>query len=657
MKLLKRTLAIIFSIVLVVTSFSVYFTVSAVEYPCAGSIDGTGVRMRKGAGINHDIVLTTTNGQKLTVTGEAKDKDGDLWYAVTLDSGQKGYVYSDYVHIHVSYSPDADFEKYLTSQGFPESYKEKLRQLHAEYPNWIFVADHLEISWSDAYKRQTEVGVSLIQSPNAWKSMKPGAYSWENNSYISYDSGGWYAAHDDVVAYFLDPRNFLNSQSIFQFVGMSFDENVHTKEALSNVLKGTFMEGDFPEEHEEYKTWADVLFAASKTYGMSPYALAAMILLEQGTAGNGALISGKVSGYEGYYNFLNVGAYQNDSGSAVLNGMKYASSGKNFGRPWNSRLKSIFGGAEYYVYEYIEYGQDTLYYKKFNVISKPFGTHQYMTNIQGAEHEGAKARDAYKNMMDASLVFNIPVYSGMPETPMNYPTKTGDNNFYLSSLTVEGFSLSPSFDLYKNDYELIVDGSVSKIKVSATPKNSSAVVTGTGEHSLKVGKNVINVTVTSTSKRVNTYQIIVSRNEDTSQSNTSFSKSVYSFSDTLVSGVPAGTTTAIFATNLDVKNGSIKILNADGTQNNNTVATGNTVQILKADGSVFESYVIAVKGDVSGDGKISLLDLSKVQGHLLKIQTLSDAYAVAADVSGDSKISLLDLSKIQGHLLKLQSIS
>ena len=33
---------------------------------------------------------------------------------------------------------DLDFEEMLIREGFPESYKEGLRQLHAKHPNWCF---------------------------------------------------------------------------------------------------------------------------------------------------------------------------------------------------------------------------------------------------------------------------------------------------------------------------------------------------------------------------------------------------------------------------------------------------------------------------------------------------------------------------------------
>ena len=66
-----------------------------------------------------------------------------------------GYVSSSYIRIPVSYSTDANFEAYLTSQGFPESYKDGLRQLHAQYPNWVFRAKNTGIDWNTAIEKMS----------------------------------------------------------------------------------------------------------------------------------------------------------------------------------------------------------------------------------------------------------------------------------------------------------------------------------------------------------------------------------------------------------------------------------------------------------------------------------------------------------------------
>ena len=137
-----------------------------------------------------------------------------------------------------------------------------------------------------------------------------------------------------------------------------------------------------------------------------------MILVEQGRDGRGNSISGKVSGYGGYYNFFNVGAYASGGRDAVENGLIYA---KNKG--WNSRIKSIVGGAVNYAQSYIKNNQNTLYLKKFNVMNGlgEVATHQYMTNVSGASQEAANLRQGYD--LDSAITFYIPVYKNMPQQP------------------------------------------------------------------------------------------------------------------------------------------------------------------------------------------------------------------------------------------------
>lgn len=69
------------------------------------------------------------------------------------------------------------------------------------------------------------------------------------------------------------------------------------------------------------------------------------------------------------------------------------------------------------------------------------------------------------------------------------------------------------------------------------------------------------------------------------------------------------------------------------------VATGMTV---KSSGSEF---VISVTGDASGDGKITVTDVVKLQSHLLNKSTLSGAYLKAADLNADGNVTITDLVK------------
>lgn len=175
----------------------------------------------------------------------------------------------------------------------------------------------------------------------------------------------------------------------------------------------------------EASPYIDIIMNAASQSGVSPYVLAAMILQEQGNNGTSPLISGNYSGYEGYYNFFNVEAYQSGSMSAIEMGLRYASQSGSYGRPWNTVEKSIRGGAQNYGDNYVKAGQNTFYLKKFNVQGSNPYKHQYMSNIQGAASEAARLAQAYtSDMKNTALEFHIPVFNNMPEQACVAPTGT-----------------------------------------------------------------------------------------------------------------------------------------------------------------------------------------------------------------------------------------
>ena len=168
----------------------------------SGTVNGTYVNVRTGPGTsNAKLTYGGKNvqlnvGDSVTVIDEATASDGSLWYKIKFNyNGQielTGYMHSEYVDVDENiYSSDADFEAYLELQGFPESYKVKLRNLHAKYPNWVFVADHLSYDWNDAVKNESVIGRSLIHksSISSWKSLATGSYNWETGQWATFD--GW----------------------------------------------------------------------------------------------------------------------------------------------------------------------------------------------------------------------------------------------------------------------------------------------------------------------------------------------------------------------------------------------------------------------------------------------------------------------------------
>ena len=76
----------------------------------------------------------------------------------------------------------------------------------------------------------------------------------------------------------------------------------------------------------------------------------------------------------------------------------------------------------------------------------------------------------------------------------------------------------------------------------------------------------------------------------------------------------------------------------NGTQvTSGTVGTGMTAR------SGGTEVTIVVTGDTSGDGKITITDVVKLQSHVVGKATLSGAYAKAADVNRDGKVTITDV--------------
>jgi len=501
-----------------------------------GTVTADNVRVRKSP-VSGAVVCKLMKGDALIVDGEKTGSDNKVWYEVsfTYDGAQKnGYIRNDFVSVtvetmvseeeteeegdsEISISPDEDFEGYMTQQGFPETYKDSLRALHALHPEWEFRAVQTGLNWDDAVAAESKVGTSLVSkyAITSWKSTEKTAYNWRTDTYYTFDGGAWVAASKELVSYYMDPRNFLTESTIFQFESLEY-EAYQSKKGVSRLLENTFMSGKFSEPDGSQKSYAASFVKIGKQTGVNPYHLAARCYQEQGKGTSGS-ISGTVTGYKDIFNYYNVGAYAANGNSPVLQGLKYASSSTtnpetNYSRPWNTRYKSLLGGAEYIAQKYIKTGQNTLYFQKFNVVNKKHGLyrHQYMTNIQAAEAEAIKMSKAYTKE-DTKLAFFIPVYNNMPKVACPKPISDANPNNYLATLEIDGQELTPVFQPETLTYDLTVPKKTKKVKISATAIAATSVVEGTGKVKLVRGKNEVEITCTAENGAVRTYTIFIVR--------------------------------------------------------------------------------------------------------------------------------------------------
>ena len=648
--------AVFFACIVVLSAFVAVYA-GNVRY---GVVTGTevGLSGREGAGTTYTRLGLIYDGTIVTITGEKKASDGVLWYAIDYNGGT-GYVSSQYIRLINAPEDDKEFEAYLKEQGFPESYWDGLKLLHAMYPEWVFRADHNGFDWDYAVDQESKIGNSLVQSTSksSWKSTDPRAYNWDTGVWTVFDTGGWVAASREIVAYYMDPRNFLSQNSIFQFLLQSFDAKVQNVAGVERLVDGTFLDATVTDTDGKKIYYPQVIFDAGKKVGVNPYVLAAMIVQEQGTKGLSDSISGKAPGFEGYFNYYNIGAVAGGGNTAVKNGLIYAKggasgTGTSNGRPWNSRVRAITGGAQFYADGYVSAGQDTLYLKRFNAQGNNPFTHRYMTSVWGASSEGLSlARGYSEELRQAPLVFSIPVYDDMPSSPCAQPTGDGFPDNRLSSLKVGSYSLTPAFNNDTANYSVVVPYATSSVTVTATPKNSEAKVSGAGNVSLKVGSNTVKLTVTAQNGSQRTFTLTIAR--EANQEEFSIDPKYKVSGSKQVSGITLGTKVSDFVKNLNIVGGYAQVKNASGAnkQNSAVVATGDTVSTYYDNGTQYAKWTVLIYGDANGDGKIDNSDRVKIRNHVLGTSKLSGVYLVAADINKDRQVNNSDRVKVRNHVL------
>ena len=321
--------------------------------------------------------------------------------STTVNAAQKRYAYTN-----------GALKNYYGYDGLIQALKQK-------HPNWTFTILDTGLDWNDVIKKETVAvhGRNLIYYTNG------GSWVCSTCGDRLYDSGRWKCASESAVAYYMDPRNWLNENNIFQFENLSFNAESQNIDGVRKILssvpwantdKIAYVTTNGTHATLE-KSYAQVVMEAAQEAGISPYHLAARIKQEQGAGATAsATANGTYGGYVGYYNFLNIKA----TGSNIIgNALAHARS-----MGWDNPEKSIKGGAKFIAAEYISKGQSTLYLQKFDVDNSDGALyyHQYMQNVSAAVTEGQTVKNSYESMgflaaNGSSMNFVIPVYNNMPQ--------------------------------------------------------------------------------------------------------------------------------------------------------------------------------------------------------------------------------------------------
>jgi len=625
----RRILALVLAIMLVVTfAFNNRINIAWISHAETSMHVRSGVtslRVRETPGGDQ---LTDDNGNEIYLDGgkavTVLDDSNSRWYKVTFSyrgSQYTGYVSSDYLEsgdYSESYYEEPDvlsdeeFEEFLSDQGFPSSYKRYLREIHQIHPTWTFLANHTGIDWATLMENErSKKGQvkNLVQGPwynphYSWRSTEVG-YDPYSDTWYPYDGSDWFAVGDALLAYYMDPRTYMYENYIFAFESLSYQPGLQNRSGVEAILRGSFMYDSVPDD--DYETYSEIIMEAAADSGVSPYHIAARIKQEMGDE-PGVAALGDSDDYPGIYNFYNIGAY--DSSNAVLAGIRWAAQDGEYGRPWDSVRKSIYGGAEFLGESYINRGQDTLYTQKFNVTNtSSLFSHQYMSNVQVVASESYSQYYAYatNGLLDSSVAFEIPVYLNMPDY-IEKPDDSGNPNACLEALSVSGYSITPSFAYNTYEYSLIVESGCSDIEIYAEAVSGSASVSGDGVRELSYGTNEIPIKVTAENGSSITYTLTV------------------------------------------VRKGSA----GNGSSGQKPSATTEKTPEKTTEQKPVEKIR---RGDLNNDGKISALDIVYMKRLIVGMDEMTDEKKKLGDVNGDGKVGAIDIVLMKRHIVGIDTIT
>lgn len=231
----------------------------------------------------------------------------------------------------------------------------------------------------------TSYDISFPQIIRIQMGLNPPPKIWRN--------GGMSYATESETAEYMNPNSFYTDAYKYQFLDLSKPNNV-SEETLNNYLadKGVM------------KGMGAAFIEAAKEYNVSEVYLVAHACLESGN-GTSQLATGVEVNGTTVYNLFGIGAYD---ANPVGNGSQRA-----YSQGWTSVESAIKGGAKWISENYVnspDGRQNTLYKMLWNPENP--GTHQYATDIGWAVKQAVSIEKIFSSFTDATLSFDVPVYSG-----------------------------------------------------------------------------------------------------------------------------------------------------------------------------------------------------------------------------------------------------
>ena len=117
----------------------------------------------------------------------------------------------------------------------------------------------------------------------------------------------------------------------------------------------------------------------------------------------------------------------------------------------------------------------------------------------------------------------------------------------------------------------------------------------------------------------------------------------------VVKHIPLNTTQDSLIENIQIASDNYSLLNQNDEifAKDKLVGTGCQLKVNE------EKFKLIVNGDINGDGKLTVTDISKLVLHIVELQTLEGNPVLGADMNKDGKISTTDISQMKKYILQI----
>lgn len=264
-------------------------------------------------------------------------------------------------------------------------------------------------------------------------------------------------------------------------------------------------------------------------------------------------------------------------------------------------------------------------------------------NDVNADYKLYKIKGDYREEIDGNNikiddgsdnVFEIVVLAEDGVTSENYTLNIHElsSDSYLQSLTIDNLG----FNFDKNILEYNLNTELDEINISAISSNENSTISGIGKKILELGNNSFNIIVTAEDNSTRTYTLNVNKIK-MEDNKIIFNGLTVNEDKNYIYKIEVGTSIDTIINSVST-NGKVSVIRDNDIS---ITATGQKLKIDFDDYSV--EYIIIVKGDVNGDGKVTLSDITTaLKGYRKKID-FTDYMFTAIDFNDDDEFKLSDI--------------